>query len=221
MKSVTCNVTLKSLFLGFCLKFLSIPSDIISIMIGKYFKNILVKRNIVVPTNPQTRVYSEQTQICAKYYKCAKLSTKKIGKPRFGGFLPFRPWRWSAGTYCDFGLAQCRRYIQVLGYHHVTKVVSVLNAPHGQPVDVIHGQITRQLDFNVLPLIAFQGLQTVNILQISHIGTSTSVYNCKNYLIIMYYLLNVEHFKDQPLFFFYVLHYFCYPPRESGKVPTM
>jgi len=64
------------------------------------------------------------------------------------------------GTYSYFRLPQGWRDVQVFGDHDVSEVVSVLDTPHGQPVDVVDGQIVGQLDFNVLALIAPQRFQS-------------------------------------------------------------
>lgn len=61
-------------------------------------------------------------------------------------------------TYGDFGLAEGWGNVQVFGDQNVSEIVSVLDAPHGQPVDVVDGQVVRQLDLDVLPLVATQRL---------------------------------------------------------------
>ena len=44
-------------------------------------------------------------------------------------------------TYGDFGLSEGRRNVQVVGDVDVSEVVPVLDAPNGQPVDVVHGHV--------------------------------------------------------------------------------
>lgn len=43
----------------------------------------------------------------------------------------------------DLGLAQRWWHVQILGDQHVAKVVRVLHAPHGEPVDVVDGDVLR------------------------------------------------------------------------------
>ena len=61
-------------------------------------------------------------------------------------------------TYSDFGLAEGWWHVQVFRDHDVSEIMSILDAPHGQPVDVVDGQVVGQLDLNVLTLVASQGL---------------------------------------------------------------
>lgn len=62
----------------------------------------------------------------------------------------------STGTYGQLVLSQCRRHVQILGDDDVTKVLTEADTPHGQPIYVVDSQVTRQLDFNVLALVAAQ-----------------------------------------------------------------
>ena len=57
-------------------------------------------------------------------------------------------------THSDLGLSEGWGHIEVFGYHHMTEVVSVLNAPHSQPVYVVHREGPRELYFDVLPLVS-------------------------------------------------------------------
>lgn len=45
-------------------------------------------------------------------------------------------------THSDLGLSQRRRHVQILGYDDVSKVVTILHTPYGQPVDVVDGKVT-------------------------------------------------------------------------------
>jgi hypothetical protein len=57
-------------------------------------------------------------------------------------------------------LSEGWRHVEVFRYPHVTEVVSVLDAPDSQPVDVVHGQVPWQLYFDVLPLVPSEWLYT-------------------------------------------------------------
>lgn len=56
-------------------------------------------------------------------------------------------------SYRDLCLSESRWNVEVLRDHNVSKVVLKLNAPNRQPVDVVHGQVSRQNDFYVRSLI--------------------------------------------------------------------
>lgn len=62
-------------------------------------------------------------------------------------------------TYGELILAESGRDVQVFRDENVAKVLPEGDAPNGDPVDVFHGQIPRQLDLNVLPLVASQYVQ--------------------------------------------------------------
>jgi hypothetical protein len=65
-------------------------------------------------------------------------------------------------TYGYFRLSQSGRDVQIPRDHNVAKVMSILNAPHCQPVDVVDSEIAGELDFNIFALVAFERLQTVD-----------------------------------------------------------
>lgn len=62
-------------------------------------------------------------------------------------------------SYRNFGLAERRWHVQVLGYQDVPEVVVVGDAPHGQPVDVVDGDVLWQLDLDVLALVSLERVQ--------------------------------------------------------------
>lgn len=47
----------------------------------------------------------------------------------------------------------------------MAKVVPIFDAPHSQPIDVVHGKITGQLDLDIFTLIASQGFQRANFIR--------------------------------------------------------
>lgn len=86
----------------------------------------------------------------------------KIEKPRRAARVRIAVMaeRVAAATHGELGLAQRRRYVQVVGDVHVAEIVRVLHAPHCQPIDRVHRQASGQLDFYVFSLVALQRLQT-------------------------------------------------------------
>lgn len=64
----------------------------------------------------------------------------------------------NSATHSYFSLSQSWRHIQVFWYENVAKVVPVLNTPHRQPINIVHRQAARQLNFNIFALVATQRL---------------------------------------------------------------
>ena len=65
----------------------------------------------------------------------------------------------SHSTYGNFGLAERWRHVQVLRDEDMPEIVPVLDAPDGQPVDVVDRQRPGKLDLDILPLVAAQRIQ--------------------------------------------------------------
>lgn len=68
-------------------------------------------------------------------------------------------------TYWYFCLSQSGRYVQILRYVHVSKVVSVLHTPNPQPIDVVNRQRTGQLYLDVFALVPVQWFQRVHLVR--------------------------------------------------------
>jgi len=66
-------------------------------------------------------------------------------------------------TYGQFILSESRWNVLNIffGDDDVTEVFTERDAPDGQPVDVVNGQIVRKLDLDVFALVASQHVQTV------------------------------------------------------------
>lgn len=67
------------------------------------------------------------------------------------------------GTYRNFGLAERRRDVEVLGDYDVAEIVAVLHAPDGQPVDVVDRQRARKLYLYVGSLVALEGFERTQL----------------------------------------------------------
>lgn len=66
-------------------------------------------------------------------------------------------------SHRDLGLSQRWGYVQVFRYVNVTKVVAELDAPDREPVDVVRAEFARQLDLDVLTLVATQRVQGTHL----------------------------------------------------------
>ena len=67
-------------------------------------------------------------------------------------------------TYGQFILSESRWHVLNIffGEDDVSKVFTERDAPDGQPVDVVDGQIVRKLDLDVFTLISPQHVQTAS-----------------------------------------------------------
>lgn len=68
-------------------------------------------------------------------------------------------------TYRYFGLAQGWRYIQILRYEYMAKIMTILYTPYSQPINIIDRQGAGQLYLDILALIATQWLQGTNLIR--------------------------------------------------------
>lgn len=68
-------------------------------------------------------------------------------------------------TYRYFCLAKRWRNVQVLRNVDMPKVVPIFDAPHGQPIDVVYGQVTGQLNLNIFALVASQWFQRAHLIR--------------------------------------------------------
>jgi hypothetical protein len=66
---------------------------------------------------------------------------------------------WRRVTYRDFGLSESRWNVEVFGYEDVSEVVSVLDAPDGQPFNIVDRERAWKLYFDVFTLVASQRVQ--------------------------------------------------------------
>lgn len=78
-----------------------------------------------------------------------------------------------AKAYRKLVLAERRGDVEVFGDHDVAEVLSETDAPNREPIDVADGQIARQLNLNVLALVASQFLRPGDVTTVNRCAGGT------------------------------------------------